>query len=145
MANYTINDEISEMRRYFSEQLPNWEKATAEMLLTALTNCDNQQVKESVELIKISSKSQEMMILLDFALSMIRNNPTATDGIRELNQHRIDKYRTNQNEKNRADSTNWLCWLFYRMPSSNMTSRLVVEVTLSPHKVSGHPHRKYPC
>ena len=37
MANYTINDEISEMRRYFSEQLPNWEKATAEMLLT-ITN-----------------------------------------------------------------------------------------------------------
>ena len=76
MANYTINDEISEMRRYFSEQLPNWEKATAEMLLTALTNCDNQQVKESAELIKLSSKSEEMMMLLDFALSMIRNNPT---------------------------------------------------------------------
>ena len=76
MANNTINDEINEMKRYFSEQLPNWEKATAEMLLTALTNCDNQQIKESVELIKISSKSQEMMILLDFALSMIRNNPT---------------------------------------------------------------------
>ena len=125
MANYTINDEINEMRQYLSKQLPNWEKATAETLLTALSNCDNQQVKESVELIKISSKSQEMMILLDFALSMIRNNPTpiresiydtATDGIRELNQHRIDKYRTNQNEKNRADSTNWLCWLFYRIP-----------------------------
>ena len=44
MANYTINDEISEMRRYFSEQLPNWEKATAEMLLTALTNCDQAPV-----------------------------------------------------------------------------------------------------
>ena len=125
MANNTINDEINEMKRYFSEQLPNWEKATAEMLLTALTNCDNQQIKESVELIKLSSKSEEMMILLDFALSMIRNNPTpiresiydtATDGIRELNQHRIDKYRTNQNEKNRADATNWLWWLFYRIP-----------------------------
>ena len=108
MTNNTINDEINEMKRYFSEQLPNWEKATAEMLLTALTNCDNQQIKESVELI-----------------NMIRNNPTpiresiydtATDGIRELNQHRIDKYSTNQNEKNRADSTNWLCWLFYRIP-----------------------------
>ena len=34
MANNTINDEINEMKRYFSEQLPNWEKATAEMLLT---------------------------------------------------------------------------------------------------------------
>ena len=132
MANNTINDEINEMKRYFSEQLPNWEKATAEMLLTALTNCDNQQIKESVELIKISSKSQEMMILLDFALSMIRNNPppiresiydTATDGIRELNQHRIDKYSTNQNEKNRADSTNWLCWLFYRIPGKEELKR----------------------
>ena len=125
MVNNTINDEINEMRRYFSEILPNWEKATAEMLLTALSNCNNQQVKESVELIKLSSKSEEMMMLLDFALSMIRNEPisiresiydTATDGIRELNQHRIDKYSTNQNEKNRADATNWLCWLFYRIP-----------------------------
>ena len=132
MANNTINDEINEMKRYFSEQLPNWEKATAEMLLTALTNCDNQQIKESVELIKLSSKSEEMMILLDFALSMIRNNPipiresiydTATDGIRELNQHRIDKYSTNQNEKNRADSTNWLCWLFYRIPGKEELKR----------------------
>lgn len=125
MVNNTINDEINEMRRYFSEILPNWEKATAEMLLTALSNCNNQQVKESVELIKLSSKSEEMMMLLDFALSMIRNEPisiresiydTATDGIRELNQHRIDKYSTNQNEKNRADATNWLWWLLYRIP-----------------------------
>ena len=30
MANNTINDEINEMKRYFSEQLPNWEKATAD-------------------------------------------------------------------------------------------------------------------
>ena len=36
MTNNTINDEINEMKRYFSEQLPNWEKATAEMLLTEL-------------------------------------------------------------------------------------------------------------
>ena len=132
MTNNTINDEINEMRQYLSKQLPNWEKATAETLLTALSNCDNQQVKESAELIKLSSKSEEMMMLLDFVLSMIRNNPTpiresiydtATDGIRELNQHRIDKYSTNQNEKNRADSTNWLCWLFYRIPGKEELKR----------------------
>lgn len=132
MANYTINDEISEMRRYFSEQLPNWEKATAEMLLTALTNCDNQQVKESVELIKISSKSQEMMILLDFALSMIRNEPiairesiydTGIDGIRELNQHLIDKYGTSHETKRSAATDNWLWWLFYRIPGKEELKR----------------------
>ena len=132
MANNTINDEINEMKRYFSEQLPNWEKATAEMLLTALTNCDNQQIKESVELIKISSKSQEMMILLDFALSMIRNEPiairesiydTGTDGIRELNQHLIDKYGASQEAKKSAAANNWLWWLFYRIPGKEELKR----------------------
>ena len=132
MANYTINEEINEMKRYFSEQLPNWEKATAEMLLTALTNCDNQQVKESVELIKISSKSQEMMILLDFALSMIRNESiairesiydTGTDGIRELNQHLIDEYGASQEAKKSASANNWLWWLFYRIPGKEELKR----------------------
>ena len=113
------------MKRFMTEQLPDWENATADMLLEVLSKSDNQQIKETAEYIKVSKKSSEMMKLLDFALSMIRNNPTpimesiydtATDGIRELNQHRIDKYSTNQNEKNRADATNWLWWLFYRIP-----------------------------
>jgi hypothetical protein len=125
MANYTFNNEINEMKRFMTEQLPNWENATADVLLEALSKSDNQQIKETAEYIKASKKSPEMMRLLDFALSMIRNNPTpiresiydtATDGIRELNQHRIDKYSSNQNEKNRADATNWLWWLFYRIP-----------------------------
>lgn len=125
MANYTFNNEINEMKRFMTEQLPNWENATADILLEALSKSDNQQIKETAEYIKASKKSPEMMRLLDFALSMIRNNPTpiresiyntATDGIRELNQHRIDKYSSNQNEKNRADATNWLWWLFYRIP-----------------------------
>ena len=132
MANYTINDETSEMKRYFSEQLPNWEKATAEMLLTTLSDCDNQQVKESAELIKISSKSEEMMTLLDFALSMIRNKPisirgsiydTGTDGIRELNQHLIDKYGASQEAKKSAAANNWLWWLFYRIPGKEELKR----------------------
>ena len=125
MANYSLNSEINEMKRFMTEQLPNWENATADVLLEALSKSDNQQIKETAEYIKASKKSPEMMRLLDFALSMIRNNPTpiresiydtATDGIRELNQHRIDKYSSNQNEKNRADATNWLWWLFYRIP-----------------------------
>lgn len=125
MANYTLNNEINEMKRFKTEQLPNWENATADVLLEALSKSDNQQIKETAEYIKASKKSPEMMRLLDFALSMIRNNPTpiresiydtATDGIRELNQHRIDKYSSNQNEKNRADAINWLWWLFYRIP-----------------------------
>ena len=124
MATINFND-INEMRHFLSEQLPNWEKATAKMLLTALSNSENRFVKETAEQIKISSKSQEMVMLLDFALSMLRNDPipiresiydTATDGIRELNQYRIDKFSSNQEEKNSADINNWLWWLFYRIP-----------------------------
>lgn len=100
MANYTLNNEINEMKRFMTEQLPNWENATADVLLEALSKSDNQQIKETAEYIKASKKSPEMMRLLDFALSMIRNNPTpiresiydtATDGIRELTQivHRV--------------------------------------------------------
>ena len=124
MAAIKFND-INKMRQFLSEQLPNWEKATAKMLLTALSNSENQFVKETAEQIKISNKSQEMVMLLDFALSMLRNDPipiresiydTATDGIRELNQYRIDKFSSTQEEKNSADTNNWLWWLFYRIP-----------------------------
>ncbi len=62
------------MRQFLSEHLPNWEKATAKMLLTALSHSENQFVKETAEQIKISSKSQEMVMLLDFALSIIRKS-----------------------------------------------------------------------
>ena len=124
MAAIKFND-INEMRQFLSEQLPNWEKATVKMLLTALSHSENQFVKETAEQIKISSKSQEMVMLLDFALSMLRNDPipiresiydTVTDGIRELSQYRIDKLSSNQEEKNFADTNNWLWWLIYRIP-----------------------------
>lgn len=132
MANHIISD-INEMKQFLSEQLPEWEKTTAETLLTTLSHSDNQLVKETAEWIKVSSKSGEMVILLDFALSMMRNDPfpiresiydTATDGIRELNQHRIGKYSSNQGEKNYADANNWLWWLFCRIPGKSELKRI---------------------
>lgn len=132
MASYIIN-EINEMKQILSEQLPDWEKATAEMLLTALSHSDNKFLKETAEWIKMSSKSEEMVILLDFALSMMRNNPipiresiydTATDGIRKLNQHRIGKYSSNQDEENHSDANNWLWWLFCRIPGKAELKRI---------------------
>ena len=55
MTNNISNFDIIEMKRFLSEQLTNWEQATANMLLTALSHSDNEQVNESAELIKISS------------------------------------------------------------------------------------------
>ena len=33
MANYTLNNEINEMKRFMTEQLPNWENATADVFI----------------------------------------------------------------------------------------------------------------
>ncbi len=76
MGSYTLNYEINEMKRFITEQLPNWKNATADILLEVLSKSDNQQIKETAEYIKASKKSPEMIRLLDFAFSMIRNNPT---------------------------------------------------------------------
>ena len=58
MANYIISN-INEMKQFLSEQLPEWEKTTAETLLTTLSHSDNQLVKETAEWIKVSSQSEE--------------------------------------------------------------------------------------
>ena len=58
MAAIKFND-INKMRQFLSEQLPNWEKATAKMLLTALSHSENQFVKETAEQIKISSNPKK--------------------------------------------------------------------------------------
>lgn len=125
MMNNTINNEINDMMHFLEEQLPNWQEATADMLLDALSKSDNQQIKETAEFVKVSKKSPEMKMVLDFAISMIRNNPIpireriydeGMDGIYEMHQHFIDKYGNNQNEKRIASTQNCFWWLIYRIP-----------------------------
>lgn len=81
---------------------------------------------------ELTENTEEELGILDFALSMMRNVPipiresiydTATEGIRELNQHRIDKYSSSQNEKKHADTNNWLWWLFCRIPGKTELKR----------------------
>lgn len=40
MADYKHYSDISEMKQFLSEQLPDWEKATAEILLTTFSHSD---------------------------------------------------------------------------------------------------------
>lgn len=132
MTNYISNFDINEMKRFLTEQLPNWEDTTADILLDAFSKSDNQQVKETAELIKVSKKSQEILMVLDFALSMIRKKPTpireniydeGMNGIFNLRQHFIDKYGTSQEEKNSASAFNWFLWLIYRIPGKEELRR----------------------
>ncbi len=53
MANYIISD-INEMKQFLSEQLPEWEKTTAEMLLTTLSHIRNYE--DSVTLTELKRR-----------------------------------------------------------------------------------------
>ena len=120
-----LTDEINDMTHFLAEQLPNWQEATSDMLLDALSDSDNQQIKETAKFIKVSKKSQGMKMVLDFALSMIRNNPIpireciydeGMEGIFEMRQHFIDKYSNNRNEKIIARTQNCFWQLIYSIP-----------------------------
>ena len=83
-------------------------------------NLDQQKV------IKVSSQSSEILSLLDFALASIchRSFPIrettydcGLDGIRDINQHFIDKKVKTQVEKNGAEVCNWLHWFWLRFPT----------------------------
>ena len=53
MANYIISD-INEMKQFLSEQLPEWEKTTAETLLTTLSHIRNYE--DSVTLTELKRR-----------------------------------------------------------------------------------------
>ncbi len=53
MANYNISD-INEMKQFLSEQLPKWEKTTAETLLTTLSHIRNYE--DSVTLTELKRR-----------------------------------------------------------------------------------------
>ena len=57
MTNLTYNRYVTEMRQLLLEHLSDWDNASAEMLLTAISQSENQLVKETANMIKISNKS----------------------------------------------------------------------------------------
>ena len=102
------------------------QKVTAEAFLDAISKFGDDHAKDVAEFVKISSKSSEILSLLDFALASIYHRPfpirettydRGIDGIHEINQHFIDKKMKTQVEKNRAKDCNWLNWFLLRVPT----------------------------
>lgn len=102
------------------------QKVTAEAFLDAISEFGDDNAKDVAEFVKVSNKSSEILSLLDFALASICHRPfqiretaydRGIDGIREINQHFIDKRMKTQVEKNRAGACNWLHWFLLRFPT----------------------------
>ena len=114
------------------KQLPNGLETTADMLLEFMGKSNDEQLKDSASFIKTSKKMPEMMIVLDFAMSLLQHDimpiresiyDTGIDGIKELNDHMADKYGIDENHKGNAKAYNLYNWLILRLPAKEEMKR----------------------
>ena len=112
--------------RFLVEHNLDQQKVTAEAFLEAISKFGDDHAKDVAEFVKVSSQCSEILSLLDFALAFICHRPIpirettydrGLDGIRDINQHFIDKKVKTQVEKNRAKDCNWLHWFWLRVPT----------------------------
>lgn len=112
--------------RFLVEHNLDLQKVTADAFLDAISKYGDEHAKDVVEFVKFSNKSYEILSLLDFALALICHRPIhiresvydrGLDGIREINQHFIDKNAKTQVEKNMAGGYNFFYWLYLRLSS----------------------------
>lgn len=112
--------------RFLAEHNLNQQTVIAEAFLDSISKYGDDHAKDVAEYVKVSSKSSDILSLLDFALATICHRPfpirvttydRGLDGIRDINQHFIDKKVKTQVEKNRAKDCNWLHWFLLRVPT----------------------------
>lgn len=73
-----------------------------------------------------------MVMVFDFAMSLLKHDvtpiresiyDTGIDGIKELNDHRADKYGIDENHKGNAKAYNFFNWLVLRLPAKKEMKR----------------------
>ena len=125
MAHIRFNSN-NDVIRFLVEHNLDLQKVTADAFLDAISKCGDEHARDVVKFVTISNKSSEILTLLDFALALICHRPIhiresvydrGLDGIREINQHFIDKNAKTQVEKNMAGGSNFFYWLYLRLSS----------------------------
>ena len=108
------------------KQLPNGLDTQADMLLEFMSKSNDEQLRDTASFIKTSKKMPEMMMVFDFAMSLLQHDvipiresiyDTGIDGIKELNDHLTDKYGRDENAKNNSKASIFINWLILRLPA----------------------------
>jgi len=125
MTNIRFNSN-NDVIRFLVEHNLDQQKVRAEVFLDAISKFGDENAKDVAEFVKVSNKSSEIHSLLDFALALICHRPIhirktvydrGLDGIREINQHFIDKNAKTQVEKSMAENYNLFYWFCLRLSS----------------------------
>ena len=117
--------QVHSIKEEVKKQLPCGFDTTADMLLEFMSRSKDEQQRDTVTFIKASKKMPEMIMVFNFAMSLLKHDvipiresiyDTGFDGIKELNDYWVDKYGINEN-KNGNSKTH-----FFRLVNFNIAS-----------------------
>ena len=132
MKNPYITQALS-IQEEVKKQLPYGLETSAGLLLEFMGRSKDEQQRDTAAFIKASKKMPEMVMVFDFAMSLLKHDvtpicesiyDTGIDGIKELNDHRADKYRIDENHKGNAKAYNFFNWVILRLPAKEEMKKL---------------------
>lgn len=125
--------QILSIREEVRKQLPYGLETTADLLLEFMSRSKDEQQRDTAAFIKASKKISEMIMVFDFAMSLLQHDvipiresiyDTGIDGIKELNDHWTDKYGIDENHKGNAKAYNFFNWVILRLPAKEEMKKL---------------------
>ena len=125
MKNPYISQVLS-IQEEVKKQLPYGLKTTGNLMLEFMSKSKDEQQRDTAAFIKASKKMPEMIVVFDFAMSLLKHDvtpiresiyDTGIDGIKELNDYLTDKYGRHENAKNNSKATTFINWLILRLPA----------------------------
>ena len=118
--------QVLPIKEEVKKQLPYGLETTADLLLEFMSRSKDEQQRDTAAFIKASKKMPEMVMVFDFAMSLLQHDVipiresiynTGIDGIKELNDHWAEKYGIDESHKGNAKVCNFLNWLVLRLPA----------------------------
>ena len=118
--------QVLSIQEEVKKHLPNGLDTTADLLLEFMSRSKDEQQRDTAAFIKVSKKMPEMVMVLDFAMSLLKHDvtpiresiyDTGIDGIKELNDHWADKYGMDDSHKGNAKAYIFFNWLVLRLPA----------------------------
>ena len=115
----SIQEEVKKLLPYGLETIGN-------LMLEFMSRSKDEQQRDTAAFIKASKKMPEIVMVFDFAMSLLKHDvtplreaiyDTGIDGIKELNDHLTDKYGIDENHKGNAKAYNFFNWLVLKLPA----------------------------
>ena len=132
MKNPYISQVLS-IQEEVKKQLPFGLETTADLMLEFMSKSKDEQQRDTAAIIKASKKMPEMVMVFDFAMSLLQYDvipiresiyDTGIDGIKELNDYWADKYGIDENHKGNAKAYNFFNWVILRLPAKEEMKKL---------------------